>query len=121
LRTKGGRDGENSDKNKDSLSLYLAAFRVAPVGGGGGGGGGDIIRARSTFFLLTRGRHGDKRSVQGGRVLQSQISHLFSIAAPFWRLGVDLHRDLVSGPNQVIVPSELPRHDDTRGDDPGDC
>ena|ERR1700677_4600552 len=72
LRSKGGRNGENSDKNKGSLSLYLAAFRVAPVGGGGGSGGGSIIRARSTFFLLTRGRHGDKRSVQGRRVLQSQ-------------------------------------------------
>jgi hypothetical protein len=29
LRSKGGRNGENSDKNKGSLSLYLAAFRVA--------------------------------------------------------------------------------------------
>ena len=75
LRSKGGRDGENSDKNKGSLSLYLAASRVALVSGGGGGGGSSsIIRARSTFFLLTRGRHGDKRSVQRGGVLGSQIS-----------------------------------------------
>ena len=41
--------------------------------------------------------------------------NLFSIAAPFWRVGRDLHPDLISGPNQVTVLSELPRHDDTRG------
>src|ERR1700761_8828824 len=63
LRSKGGRNGENSDKNKGSLSLYLAAFRVALVVGGGGGG---VIRARSTLFLLTRGRHGDKKEWRGG-------------------------------------------------------
>jgi hypothetical protein len=41
--------------------------------------------------------------------------NLFSIATPFWRLGRDLQLDLISGPNQVNVFSELPRHDDTRG------
>ena len=122
LRSKGGRDGENSDKNKGSLSLYLAASTVALVSGGGGGGGSSsIIRARSTFFLLTRGRHGDKRSVQRRGCYGRKYLNLPSIAAPFWRVGVDLQSDLVSGPNQDIVHSELPRHDDTRGDDPGDC
>jgi hypothetical protein len=67
LRSKGGRSGENSGQNKGSLSLYLAAFRVAFLGGG-------IIRGRSTFFLLTRDRHGDKKSVEEEGVTVANIS-----------------------------------------------
>jgi len=40
----------------------------------GGGGGGGIIRARSTFFLQTRDRHGDKKSVEDEGVTVANIS-----------------------------------------------
>ena len=121
LRSKGGRDGENSDKNKGSLSLYLAAFRVALVGGGGGG---RIIRARSTFFLLTRSKHG---SGEEGRVLRvANISIYSPLPHRFGDLVGIFKPDLISGPNQVTV---LFRTSSTRrhawlahpGDDPGDC
>ena len=52
---------------------------------------------------------------RGGGSYSRKYLNLFSIAAPFWRVVVDLQQDLISGPNPVAVLSELPRHDDTRG------
>lgn len=71
MRSKGGRNGENSGMNKGSLSLYLATFRVARLGGGGCGG---IIRARTTLFLVTGDGHVETKRVSRRRELQSQIS-----------------------------------------------